>query len=247
MAYDTQSQTTPRYGAGTQTAEIDKGLRAYMLRVYNYMASGLLLSGIVALAIVNTELESIFYAQSAQGMGLTTIGMIAMFAPLGLLLIGMFAGASMSATATQGLYWAFVTLQGVSISMLLQIYTGESVVRVFFITAAAFASLSLYGYTTKRDLTGLGKFMFMGLIGIVIAAIVNIFLGSSMLQFVISGIGVIVFSGLIAYDTQNIKQRYYEGVGHEEETKMAVWSALALYLNFINLLQFLLYFLGNRE
>ncbi len=250
MVYDTQREQFARARTTARpAAEVDAGLRSYMLRIYNYMASGLVLSGIVAMAVIYTPLAQVFYQVTPAGQlaGLSGLGMIAVFAPLGLLLIAMFAGQRMSATAVQGLYWAFVTLQGVSLSTLLLVYTGESVVRVFFITAGAFAALSLYGYTTKKDLSGFGKFLFMGLIGIVIAAVVNIFMQSAMMQFVISAIGVLVFSGLIAYDTQAIKERYYESMGADDQTKLAVFSALALYLNFINLMQFLLYFLGNRE
>ncbi|GEO82246.1 Bax inhibitor-1/YccA family protein [Pararhodospirillum oryzae] len=231
-------------------ARLDVGLRRYMLRIYNYMASGLLLSGLVAMAVVYTPLKAVFYAfDPATGAfaGLSILGMIAVFAPLVLLFGAMFAAQRMSAAATQAFYWAFVTLQGISLSTLLVVYTGESVVRVFFITAAAFAALSLYGYTTRRDLSALGKFLFMGVVGILIAGLVNMFVESSMLQFVMSAVGVLVFSGLIAYDTQAIKERYVATMGTDEETKVAVFSALALYLNFINLLQFLLMFLGNRE
>lgn len=240
--------TKTREGVGVD-ARLDAGLRRYMLRIYNYLASGLILSGLVAMGVVYTPLSAVFYNVNELGQlqGLNILGMIAVFSPLVLLFIAMFAAQRMSAAATQGFYWLFVTLQGVSLSTLLLAYTGESVVRVFFITAAAFAALSLYGYTTRRDLSAMGKFLFMGMIGIVIAAVVNIFLGSSLLQFVISGVGVLVFSGLIAYDTQSIKERYDEALGSDDETKLAVFSALSLYLNFINLMQFLLAFLGERE
>jgi FtsH-binding integral membrane protein len=250
MVDDIRQAHLSRSKAGTRAeAQVDAGLRSFMLSVYNYMASGLLLSGLVALAVVHTSLAGIFYQVTPEGqlIGLNGLGMIAVFAPLALLFLVMFAGQRMSATATQAFYWAFVALQGISLSTLLVVYTGESVVRVFFITAAAFASLSLYGYTTKRDLSAFGKFLFMGLIGILIAGVVNIFVGSSMLMFVISAGGVLVFSGLIAYDTQAIKERYYAGMGHESETKLAVFSALGLYLNFINLMQFLMMFLGDRR
>ncbi|MBK1665415.1 hypothetical protein CKO38_11855 [Rhodospirillum rubrum] len=250
MVYDVRREHLSRGQAGVATdAQVDAGLRTYMLRVYNYLASGLALSGVIAMSVVYTPLSAAFYQVSPEGqlMGLNMLGMIAVFAPLGLLFLAMFAAQKMSAAASQMFYWAFVALQGISLSTLLLVYTGESIVRVFFITAGTFAALSLYGYTTKRDLGGFGKFLFMGLIGMLLAAVVNIFLGSSMLQFVVSAVGVLVFSGLIAYDTQAIKERYYDGLGRDSETKMAVFSALALYLNFINLLQFLLYFLGNRE
>lgn len=254
MVYDVKKETVRGpagvgLGSRADAAEVDAGLRGYMLRVYNYLASGLLISGLVAMGVLYTPMVSLFYqvAPNGQVMGLNMLGMIAVFAPLALLFIAMFAAQKMSAGATQAFYWAFVALQGISLSTLLVVYTGESVVRVFFITAAAFAALSLYGYTTKRDLSGLGKFLFMGVIGLLIAMVVNMFMASTMMQFIISGVGVLVFSGLIAYDTQAIKERYYDGLGHEAETKMAVFSALSLYINFINLLQFLLMFLGNRD
>jgi FtsH-binding integral membrane protein len=250
MVEDIRQAHLSRSQAGARAeSQVDAGLRSFMLSVYNYMASGLLLSGLVAIAVVHTSLANVFYQVGPGGqlLGLNGLGMIAVFAPLAMLFLAMFAGQRMSGSAAQMFYWAFVALQGISLSTLLVVYTGESVVRVFFITAAAFASLSLYGYTTKRDLSGFGKFLFMGVVGILIAGIVNIFVGSSMLMFLISAAGVLVFSGLIAYDTQAIKERYYAGMGHDSETKLAVFSALALYLNFINLMQFLLMFLGNRE
>ncbi len=236
--------------APTTDMSVDAGLRAYMLSVYNYMCTGLAVSGFVALGVHATPVGELFYVTTPEGVraGFNMLGMIAVFSPLALLLFAMFAGARMSVTATQGLYWAIVALNGVSLSILLEVYTGTSVVKVFFITAAAFASLSLWGYTTKRDLSGFGSFLIMGLFGLIIASVVNIFLGSSMMEFIIAAAGVLIFAGLTAYDTQRIKLMYYEtgGVG-EVAAKGAVWAALSLYLDFINLLQFLLYFLGNRE
>jgi len=246
MSYDPQHA---RYamGAGARPIDralIDQGLRQHMLRVYNYMAGGLAVSGLVAFLIYSTPaLFSVFFTP----YGLSGLGWIAVFAPLGLLLWMSFGARAMSAGTMQTLYWAFVALQGVSLSTLLLIYTGESIVRVFFITAAAFAGLSLWGYTTQRSLSGIGSFMIMGLFGLVIASLVNIFLGSSSLQFAISVIGVLVFAGLTAYDTQRIKEEYVEGMGYDIATKTAVWGAVALYLNFLNMFQFLLSLLGNRE
>lgn len=231
-------------------ATFDAGLRRHMLSVYNYMASGLAVSGIVALLIFTVpSINALFYAVNpATGrMGFTMLGMIGMFAPLGLLFLAMFTYNRMSSGTAQAFYWAFVALQGIGLSILLYRYTGESVVRVFFITAAAFAGLSLYGYTTKRSLSAFGSFLIMGLIGLVIAMVVNIFLQSEMMLFVISALGVLIFSGLIAYDTQRIKEQYAENWDGSTQTKVAVMAALALYLNFINLFQFLLMFLGNRE
>ncbi len=232
-------------GAATSTtadrAVVDEGLRSYMLRVYNYMGSGLALSGIVALLIARSDaaIQFIF------GSGL---GMIAMFAPLGLLLIMSFGFQKLSATAIQAMYWAFTGLMGVSMASVFLVYSMGDVARVFFITAATFGAMSLFGYTTKRDLSGWGSFLFMGLIGIVIAAIVNIFLGSAMLTFVISVIGVLVFTGLTAYDTQRIKSEFIAyGMEGAAATKSAVMGAVSLYLNFVNLFYMLLALLGNRE
>jgi FtsH-binding integral membrane protein len=230
-------------------AQVDAGLRSYMLRVYNLMASGLALSGIVAMIIVNVPaVSSLFYVtQAGQVVGLTLMGTIGMWSPLIVLFAAMFMIRKASASVVQGMYWLFVALQGIGLSLLLQIYTGESFARVFFITAAAFAALSLYGYSTKRDLSGMASFLIMGLFGIIIAAVVNLFLASSMLQFIISGVGVLVFAGLTAYDTQRIKEEYNVNMDGETMSKSATMGALSLYINFINLLQFLLYFLGNRE
>ena len=200
MVNGPQNHFRSAYAGAIDRAEVDAGLRAYMLRVYNYMATGLAISGLIAWVIANVPaVTQVFYTPIGYTMSgnvaysPTALGMIGMFAPLGVLLIASFAGRNWSAGTTQAMYWLFVALQGVSLSILLFAYTGESVVRVFFITAAAFGGLSLYGYTTKRDLTGVGHFMFMGLIGIVIASLVNIFIGSTALQFAISVIGVLVF------------------------------------------------------
>jgi len=249
MALNVDRRTMSRSQA--EAAQIDVGLRSYMLRVYNLMASGLALSGIVALLIDTIPaIKGLFYVTDpATGtlMGLTLMGTIGMWAPLVVLFGSMFMIRSASAAVVQGMYWLFVTLQGVGLSILLQIYTDESVVRVFFITAASFAALSLYGYTTKRNLSGLGSFLMMGVFGLVIASVVNIFLASSLMAFVISAIGVLVFAGLTAYDTQRIKEEYSETMDSETMSKSATMGALSLYINFINLLQFLLMFLGNRE
>jgi FtsH-binding integral membrane protein len=246
---------TPNRFATTTTrtldrAEIDVGLRRYMLSVYNYMATGLAVSGLVAWLIANVPaIQSIFFVtQPGVGaVGLTGIGMIGMFSPLILLFVGMFAMRGASARTIQGIYWAFVALQGIGLAVLFQVYTGASIVRVFFITGAAFAGLSLYGYTTKRSLSAFGSFLLMGLIGLVIAAVVNLFVASDMLQFIISAAGVLIFAGLVAYDTQVIKEQYSADMGQELQTKTAVWGAMMLYISFLNLFQFLLYFLGNRE
>lgn len=253
MAFGNQNPYATMARAGTiDQAKIDEGLRTHMLSIYNYMATGLAISGLVAWLVANIPaITAIFYTPVATPAGVmmapNILGMIAMFAPLGIILFGAFAMRNASAQATQIMYWALTVAMGVSLSMVLMVYTSESVVRVFFITAAAFGGLSLYGYTTKRSLSGMGSFLIMGLIGLILAVIVNMFLGSSMLQFIIAAAGVLIFSGLIAYDTQRLKEEYVAGMTQEAATKSAVWGALSLYISFINLFQFLLYFLGQRE
>jgi FtsH-binding integral membrane protein len=172
---------------------------------------------------------------------------VAVLAPIGLILWMSFGGQRMQFSTMRMVYWLFTGLQGVSLSMLLLVYTGASVAQTFFVTAAAFAGLSLYGYTTKRNLSGMATFLVMGLIGLMIASVVNIFLHSSGLNFVISAAGVLIFSGLTAWDTQRIKEQYSEAYGTDAAGKLAVWGALSLYLDFINLFQFLLSFMGQRR
>src|SRR5579864_1778946 len=236
-----------RTGAIADQAAFDVGLRAHMIRVYNYMASGLALSGIVAFALFSSsELASLFF-QVAPGnrvVGLNVLGWIAIFAPLGLLLLMGFRAAQMSVGAVQAIYWSVTALMGVSMSLLLFRYTGASVARTFFVTAASFGALSLYGYTTKRDLSAFGKFLFMGLIGIILAGLVNMFFPSGPMTFIISVAGVLIFSGLIAYDTQRIKEQYADAWGTQTAEKVAIFGALSLYLDFINLFQFLMMFMG---
>ncbi len=217
-------------------AQIDQGLRSYMLRVYNYMASGLALTGIVAYVVAHTGLYEALMTSGA--------GFIVMLAPLGIVFFMSIKLQSMKASTAQALFWAFSALMGASLSYVFIRYTDASVARVFFITAGTFAAASLYGYTTKRDLTRIGSFLFMGLIGIVIAMVVNIFMGSSVLEFVISAIGVLVFTGLTAFDTQRIKETYVESDGREVTLKKSIFGALGLYLNFINLFVMLLNLTG---
>jgi uncharacterized protein len=232
----------------TAAADIDVGLRKHMLRVYNYMASGLLLSGIVAIVVANTGLQDVFFQTAENGrMGYTGLGFVAMIAPIGIILAMSFGAARLGNSGLQGMYWALVGTMGIGFAVLLKVYTGASVARVFFITSAAFGALSLYGYTTKRSLSGFGTFLFMGLIGMIIAGVVNIFMQSSMMQFIISSIGLLVFSGLIAFDTQRLKNEYLEVQGTDLEERSAIMGAVSLYLNFVNLFQILLSFLGNRE
>jgi FtsH-binding integral membrane protein len=250
MAFDPQGRyATPGAGARTiERAAFDEGLRQYMLRIYWYMAGGLLVSGITAALVMYTPLGGVFLTLNPFGrVVLTGLGWVALLAPIGLIFWMSMGIRSMSASTLQALYWAFVALQGIGLAPVLLAYTGASVTRVFFITAASFAALSLYGYTTRRSLSGFGSFLVMGLFGIIIASLVNMFLGSAGLSFVISVIGVLVFAGLIAYDTQRLKEQYADGLGQEVETKTAVWGALSLYLNFLNLFLLLLRLLGNRN
>ena len=241
--------TFNRAGTVADQASFDVGLRAHMVRVYNYMASGLALSGIVAFGLFSSpELASLFFqVQSGRVVGLNMLGWIAIFAPLGLLLLTSFRAAQMSVGAVQAVYWSITALMGVSLSLLLFRYTGASVARTFFVTAAAFGALSLYGYTTKRDLTAMGKFLFMGVIGLVLAGLVNMIWPSGTMSFIISAAGVLIFSGLIAYDTQKIKEQYSEAWGTDMVEKVAIFGALSLYLDFVNLFQFLMSFLGQSR
>ena len=221
-------------------AEIDEGLRAYMLRVYNYMASALALTGIVAMAVSTspTLMQAIF------GTGLHWIVMLA---PIGLVFFLSARIHKMSFGAAQATFWIYAAMMGLSLASIFLVYTGESIARTFFITAGTFGAMSIYGYTTKRDLTKLGSFLMMGLFGIIIASLVNIFMKSTMMYFVISIIGVLVFVGLTAYDTQKIKNMYLVSDSGEMMGKKAVMGALTLYLDFINLFIMLLRLFGQRR
>ena len=256
MAISPDFRTYPRASAATSAAVLDAGLRAYMLRVYNWMTSGLVLTGIVAYAIANTPLKAAFYRDVVTQFGVTVhnqptpLAMISIFAPLAFVLVLSLGVNKLSTTAVQALFWAFCAVMGASLTNIFLIYTAESIVRVFFITAATFAAMSIWGYTTKADLSRMGSFLMMGLIGIIIAGLVNIFFHSSALQFAISIIGVVVFTGLTAYDTQRIKATYVQyayAEGAEGAAKRSVYDALSLYLNFINLFMLLLQLLGNRN
>ena len=240
MAFDNDTQTALNTGARAQATEIDQGLRAYMLKVYNYMASGLALTGIVAMATSQSE----GLMQTIYG---TPLHWVVMLAPLGFILALSFGLNKMSTTTVQTLFWAFAGVMGLSLSYIFLAYTGASIARVFFITAGTFAGMSLYGYTTKRDLTGFGSFLMMGLIGLLIAMVVNIFMQSTMLHFIISAAGVLIFVGLTAYDTQKIKLMYAEADGHDTMSKKAIMGALTLYLDFINLFIMLLRLFGERR
>ena len=242
--------------ATADAAAVDAGLRAYMLRVYNWMASGLLLTGIVAMLVVSVPaINALFYqaVPTASGrlvMQPTILFWVAALSPLAFMLVLMFGINKLSKGATQALFWAFAACMGASLSNLAYRYTGTSIATTFFTTAGMYAAVSLYGYTTKADLTRMGSFMIMGLIGILIAGLVNMFLQSSALQFAISVIGVVVFLGLTAWDTQRIKADYIEysyAMGTDEAGKRSALDALTLYLNFINLFQFLLQLMGVRQ
>ena len=253
MAFIPDSRTYAP-SAAADTAVLDAGLRAYMLRVYNWMSSGLLLTGIVAYAIANTSLISLFYQQVMTPRGVaiqpTILGYAAIFAPLVFTMVLSFGVNRLSRSATQALFWAFAAAMGASIANIFLIYSGASIARVFFVSAATFGAMSLYGYTTKSDLTKMGSFLFMGLIGIIVASLVNMFIGSTALQFAISIIGVLVFVGLTAYDTQRIKgdyQQFAYAEGTDVAAKRSVFDALSLYLNFINLFMLLLQLFGNRN
>lgn len=250
-----RNQAQYGYGSSSQTAsaEYDQGLRAYMLKVYNYMASGVLLTGIIAMMVGQSpNLAGMLFnlVPTANGFGIagyTGLGMIAAFSPLAFILVLSFGANKMSAGALQGIFWAFAAMMGLSISSIMFVYTGASIAQTFFITAASFGALSLFGYTTKKNLSGMGTFLFMGLIGLIIASVVNLFMQSSMMDFIISTAGVLIFAGLTAYDTQKIKQQYAYNSSHEGAAKSAILGAVTLYLDFVNLFMFLLRFLGNRE
>ena len=235
------------------TVVMDEGLRAYMLKVYNFMATGVLLTGIIALLSfkmsVITDSGGAISGFTSFGNALFFSGLkwIVMLAPLGIVFYMSFGINKMSAVKAQTVFWIFAALMGLSLSWILLVYTGVSVARVFFITSATFGAMSIYGYTTKRDLTKLGSFLIMGLVGIIIASLVNIFLKSSMMYFVISILGVLIFVGLTAYDTQKIKNMYAASDTGELMGKKAIMGALTLYLDFINLFIMLLRLFGQRS
>jgi uncharacterized protein len=257
MAISPDFRTYPRASAATTAAVLDAGLRAYMLRVYNWMSSGLVLTGIVAYAIAYyPPLHQLFYTDGKNQFGMpvhnqpTGLAIVSIFAPLAFILVLSMGVNRLSKSAVQTLFWVFCAAMGASLTNIFAVYTGESIVRVFFITAGTFAGMSIFGYTTKADLSRFGSFLFMGLIGIIIAGVVNVFMHLAILQFVISVVGVVVFTGLTAYDTQRIKATYVQYAyadGVDGAAKRSVYDALSLYLNFINLFMLLLQLLGNRS
>jgi len=231
---------------GVPRAARDAGLRSYMLSVYNYMASGVLLTGIVALLFANSSLINLI-ANPATGQP-TLLFWVALFAPFAIVLGLSFGINRISAGTAQALFWVYAALVGVQFSTLFLVYTGVSIAQTFFAVAAAFLGLSLYGYTTKRDLSGMGQFLIMGVVGIFIALLINLFLRSPAFDLAISAIGVLLFAGLTAYDTQKIKSVYFQVSGYGEAVaKSAVMGALTLYLDFINMFLFLLRFMGDRR
>lgn len=258
-----------RAAGRADAATVDAGLRSYMLKIYNYMSIGLAITGMAALGVYMFAVtgDPAAAAKSATGAAiamksgqyLTPFGVtmfvsplkwVFILAPLVMVFAISFGINRLRPATAQMLFWAFAALMGISLSSIFLVYTHTSIVRVFFITAATFGALSLYGYTTKRDLTGMGSFLMMGLFGIILASLVNIFLGSSLLQFVVSVIGVLVFAGLTAWDTQRLKNDYIYGYGSqggEIAEKAAITGALSLYLNFINLFTLLLQLLGQRD
>lgn len=243
MAQDPRFMTR----AQAEDAHVDVGLRQYMLGVYNHMTIGMAITGLVALAASWAAVQDGQLTAFGQAIYVSPLKWVVMLAPIGMVFLFAAKVNSMAASTAQMVFWVFAALMGLSLSSIFLVYTGASITRVFFITAGMFAGMSLYGYTTKKDLTGMGSFLFMGLIGILIASVVNIFLASTMLHFVISVVGVLVFAGLTAYDTQAIKNDYWEGDDAETQSKKSINGALRLYLDFINLFMMLLHLFGNRE
>jgi len=237
-----RNYATARTGYRTDQVAVDAGLRAYMLRVYNYMAAGVALTGVVAWLTFSAAV-----VQTSAGLQLTSFGQAIFQSPLWLVFVLSFGINRLQPGTALMLFFVYAGLLGLSLASIFLVYTGASVTRVFFISAAAFGALSLYGYTTQRDLTGIGSFMFMGLIGIIIASLVNIFLKSTGLDWAISIIGVIVFAGLTAYDTQSIKEMYSPMDDGTVGGRKAVMGALRLYLDFINLFLMLLRLMGDRR
>ena len=236
-------------GAGAQAdASIDQGLRAYMIRVYNLMGLGLLITGLAAwgafqMAVTGDGQLTAF----GQLIYTSAFRWVVILAPLAAVFFLSFRIQSMSVAAAQTTFWVYAGLVGLSLSTIFLVYTGTSITQTFFATAAAFGALSLYGYSTRRDLTAMGSFLIMGVFGLIIAMVVNIFLQSSAMAFAISAIGVLVFAGLTAYDTQKIKEMYYEGDDDAVAGRKAIMGALSLYLDFINLFVFMLQFMGDRR
>jgi len=228
----------------------DAGLRQYMLKIYTLMSAALALSGVMAYSFMKVEaLTALVYQIDPNGviMGFTGLGYLIMFSPIGIALYFFMGMGRMSAQTAQTLFWVYAALTGISLSSLGFVYTGASIAKTFFITASVFGTMSIYGYTTKSDLTSMGSFLRMGLIGIILASLVNLFTQSAAVDFALSILGVVIFIGLIAYDTQRLKEVYYSAGGGAMGQKMAIVGAFILYLDFINLFLYLLRFMGNRR
>ena len=226
---------------------VDEGLRQYMLKVYNYMAGGLCLTALAAYLVANTSLIRLFFSVTPQGVTMSGLGWLFLFAPL--LMVFAFGWVLQRGTLqqVQAMFWSFSAVMGISLTPVLMAYTGASVTRVFLITAAMFGGMSLYGYTTKKDLSAMGSFLIMGVWGLVIASIINIFFQSPGLSYAVSIIGVLVFTGLTAYDTQTIRQIYYSADSEDTIGRKAISGALSLYLDFINMFIYLLRLMGDRR
>jgi FtsH-binding integral membrane protein len=237
----------PRIGASQPTTTIggdvayDAGLRSHMLSVYNYMSSGVLLTGIVAMLFASWS------GAPAVLFGPGPLKYLIMFSPLAFVMVLSFGINRLSAGTAQLLFWGFAGVMGLSMASIFFVYTGGSIATTFFATAAGFASLSLWGYTTKKDLSGMGTFLIMGLFGLIVAMVINLFLQSSAMELAISAIGVLIFAGLTAYDTQRIKSTYFAVAGTVHQKKVAIYGALQLYLDFINMFLFLLRLFGSRN
>lgn len=236
--------------AAKKNVGFDEGLRSYMLRIYNFMAMALLITGVMAAATLNfPPLMNIMYNMGPNGevMGTSMMGMIITFAPLGIAIYFFMGIGRMSVQTAQTMFWVYAAVMGMSLSYLGLVYTGQSLAKTLFICASVFGSMSLYGYTTKKDLTSMGSFLIMGLIGLIIVSLVNIFLQSPAIDFATSFIGIAIFMGLTAWDTQKLKTMYYAAGGGEMAQKVAIMGAFTLYLDFINLFLYLLRFFGDRR
>jgi len=247
MADFNNYQNRAAWSRSQSGAMIDQGLRAYMLKVYNLMALGLAITGVAAFVTWQMAVQDGHLTQFGQVLYGSPLRWVVMLAPLAVVFFLSFRINTMTVAAAQTTFWVYAALMGLSLSSIFLVFTGQSIVQTFFVTAASFGALSLYGYTTKRDLTAMGSFLIMGLFGLIIAALVNIFLASSALGFAISAIGVLIFAGLTAYDTQKIKEMYYDADDSTVAGRKAIMGALTLYLDFVNLFTFLLQFMGNRN
>jgi FtsH-binding integral membrane protein len=238
-----------RSGGQAKSVAYDLGLRAYMLKIYNYMASALALTGVVAMLAAQSEsvMGALYQVQNGH-VGMSGLGWLVALAPLGLIMWLGFGINRLSVSAAQGIFWLYAALVGLSLTSIFVLYTGESIAKTFFVTAGTFGGMSLYGYTTKKDLSGFGSFLIMGLWGLIIASVVNMFMHSSALSFATSVIGVLIFVGLTAYDTQKLKSMYYQVAGSSEaKAKASIMGALNLYLDFLNIFLHLLRFMGDRK